>query len=94
MQQWKIVNLYFLLTEIINAQFFVYRNAEDYTLVQRMGFTHVLNCAGTRTFDLTKSPYPKDLGVGYFLMMPCQDHDEYDIIDHFPDAIAFIDHAR
>jgi len=69
-------------------------NAEDYDLLPALGITHVLNCAGTRTFDLTKSRYPPKLGITGFLMLPAEDFDEFDIMQFFSDAIAFLDKAK
>ena len=50
--------------------------------------------AGTRQFDLRRSPYHKDSCVKYFLMVPAQDSGEYDIMQHFADAWAFVDRIR
>ena len=69
-------------------------NAEDEVLLKRLGITHVLNCAGTRRFDLDKSPYPKDVGVKEYRMIPAEDFEDYDIVQHFSTAFAFIDRCR
>jgi len=69
-------------------------NAEDYDLLPAIGITHVLNVAGTRNFDLTRSRYPAKLGITDFFMIPAEDYEEYNIAEHFPDAIAFLDRAR
>lgn len=70
------------------------RNAEDHNMLQRLNISHVLNVAGTRKFDLTKSPYPKDIGVREYLMIPAEDHDAYNIVQHFFEANAFINRAK
>lgn len=70
------------------------RNADDIPALQRLGITHVLNVAGTRRFDLKRSPYLPGDGIKGFLMIPAEDHDDYDIMKHFPDAIAFLDACR
>ena len=70
------------------------RNAEDFNLLERLNISHVLNVAGTRTFDLTKSPYPKEVGVKEYLMIPAEDHDSYNIVQHFFEANAFINRAK
>ncbi|ESN99939.1 hypothetical protein HELRODRAFT_83597, partial [Helobdella robusta] len=68
-------------------------NADDVILLQGLEITHVLNCAGTRNFDLTRSPYPLSSGITNFLMIPAQDYDEFDIMQFFEDAIGFLDSA-
>lgn len=69
-------------------------NADDIDLLQALEITHVLNVAGTRTFDLTRSPYKKDTGIVGFLMMPAEDYEEYDIMQYFMDAIIFLDKVK
>ena len=70
------------------------RNAEDLNMLQRLNISHVLNVAGTRQFDLTKSPYPKEIGIKEYLMIPAEDHDSYNIVQHFLEANAFINRAK
>ena len=70
------------------------RNAEDLNMLERLNISHVLNVAGTRTFDLTKSPYPKEVGIKEYLMIPAEDHDSYNIVQHFFEANAFINRAK
>ncbi len=70
------------------------RNAEDINLLKKLGITHVLNVTGTRRFDLRRSPYDKESGVKEFLMMPAEDHDEYDMQQHFTEAFAFLDDCK
>ncbi len=70
------------------------RNAEDLNTLERLGITHVLNVAGTRNFDLTRSPYPKSAGIKEYLMIPAEDHDDYNISQHFFEANAFINRAK
>lgn len=70
------------------------RNADDITTLQRIGITHVLNCAGTRRFDFSRSPYGPDSGIKDYLMIPAEDHDEFNIMSYFKDAISFINKAK
>ena len=70
------------------------KNADDISLLQTLGITHVINCAGTRNFDLTKSPYSNDSGITNFFMIPAEDHADYDIMHHFSDAFAFLDRCK
>lgn len=69
-------------------------NAEDINHLKRIGITHVLNCAGTRRFDLTKNPYEKDAGIKEYLMIPAEDFEDYDIVRHFSTAFAFLDRCK
>lgn len=69
-------------------------NADDLDLLPALGITHVLNMAGTRNFDLTRSPYKPKVGVKAFLMIPAEDYDEYDIKQYFVDTNAFLDKAK
>jgi len=48
------------------------RNADSVELLRRHGITHVLNCAGLRRYDFTRSPYPKDSGIKGFLMISAE----------------------
>jgi hypothetical protein len=48
------------------------RNADDVELLKRLGITHVLNCAGLRRYDFSRSPYPKDAGIKGFLMISAE----------------------
>ena len=69
-------------------------NAEDTNLLKRLGITHVLNIAGTRRFDLEKSPYAAEVGIKGYLMIPAEDVETYDMLRHFPKVFAFIDHCK
>ena len=68
-------------------------NADDIDLLKNLGISHVLNCVGSRSFDLTRSPYPPEANVKGFLIIPAQDFDEFNIMRFFDDAIGFIDSA-
>eukprot|EP00918_Siedleckia_nematoides_P045986 GHVU01100821.1.p1 GENE.GHVU01100821.1~~GHVU01100821.1.p1 ORF type:complete len:233 (-),score=30.26 GHVU01100821.1:2162-2860(-) len=70
------------------------RNAEDTASLRHLGITHVLNVAGTRRFDLRKSPYAEETGITNYLMIPAEDHEHYDMMKHFSAAFDFIDSAR
>lgn len=48
------------------------RNADNVELLRRLGITHVLNCAGLRHYDFTRSPYPKEAGIKGFLMISAE----------------------
>jgi len=48
------------------------RNADSVDVLRRHGITHVLNCAGLRRYDFTRSPYPKDAGIKGFLMISAE----------------------
>jgi len=48
------------------------RNADSVDVLRRHGITHVLNCAGLRRYDFTRSPYPRDAGVKGFLMISAE----------------------
>lgn len=69
-------------------------NADDAHLLSALDITHVLNMAGTRTFDLTRSPYKPESGIRSFLMIPAEDYEEYDILPYLLEAIAFLSRAE
>ena len=48
------------------------RNADNLDVLRSHGITHVLNCAGLRRYDFTRSPYPKDAGIKGFLMFSAE----------------------
>jgi len=48
------------------------RNADNLEVLRSHGITHVLNCAGLRRYDFTRSPYPKDTGIKGFLMFSAE----------------------
>jgi len=48
------------------------RNADSVDVLRRHGITHVLNCAGLRRYDFTRSPYPKETGIKGFLMISAE----------------------
>jgi len=48
------------------------RNADNLEVLRSHGITHVLNCAGLRRYDFTRSPYPKDIGIKGFLMFSAE----------------------
>ena len=70
------------------------RDADDIDSLKRLGVTHVLNCAGTRRFDRSRSPYPSGSGIDGYLLIPAEDHEHYDIIADIPDAILFLDRVK
>jgi len=51
------------------------RNADSLDVLRRHGITHVLNCAGLRRYDFSRSPYPKDTGIKGFLMISAEASD-------------------
>lgn len=51
------------------------RNADNLEVLRSYGITHVLNCAGLRRYDFTRSPYPKDTGIKGFLMFSAEVRD-------------------
>ncbi len=70
------------------------RNADDVAELRRLGITHVLNCAVSRRFDSHRSPYGPRSGIKAYLTIPAEDHDQYDIQRHFPEAISFLEKCR
>ena len=48
------------------------RNADNLAVLRGLGITHVLNCAGLRRYDFTRSPYPKEAGIKSFLMISAE----------------------
>jgi len=48
------------------------RNADNLDVLRNHGITHVLNCAGLRRYDFTRSPYPRDIGIKGFLMISAE----------------------
>ena len=70
------------------------RNADDVDELRRIGITHVLNMAGTRRFDFSRSPYPRNSGIDGYLLIPAEDHEDFNIMRHFPDALNFIEKAK
>lgn len=69
-----------------------YRDAGDHDYLRAEGITHVLNCAAYRQSD--QNPYPEESGVSHYMQFHASDDWEYDILQHFDDSQAFIDHAR
>ncbi|ELU03323.1 hypothetical protein CAPTEDRAFT_140771, partial [Capitella teleta] len=70
------------------------RNADDLATLQRIGITHVVNCAGTRRYDVSRSPYHPETGIRDYLMIPAEDNDEFNIQSYFKEAITFINRAK
>ena len=70
------------------------KHADDVEMLKRYGITHVLNCAGLRRYDFSRSPYPKESGIKGFLMISAIDHEDFDIACHFDEAIAFLDKVK
>ncbi|KAK2164388.1 hypothetical protein LSH36_64g00017 [Paralvinella palmiformis] len=70
-----------------------YWNAKHVLYLQKLGITHVLNCAATpRTDD--GNPYHPDTGITHYMTIFAQDVETYDMLQHVERAIAFIDEAR
>lgn len=70
------------------------KNADNVERLRQNGITHVLNVAGTRNFDLTRSPYSRSAGIVKYLMIPAEDYSEYNIMYHFQDAFTFLDKCK
>lgn len=69
------------------------RNAESYPSLERLGITHVVNCAGYKgNRSYHGSPY-EGMHIKYIEFL-ADDTDHYDITQHFREAFAFIDRAR
>ncbi len=70
------------------------RNAESLRLLRKLGVTHVLNCAGykgPKQFP-EKSPY-QGLSIDYY-EFKAEDHDCYDITQHFREAFNYMDKVK
>ncbi len=70
------------------------KNADDIAALKRLDITFVLNCAGSRRLDFKKPPYPRCARIEAYLAIPAEDRIEYDIMQHFVEAFAFIDKAK
>jgi len=70
------------------------RNADDHALMKRLGITHVLNMCANRRLDMFRNPYSRDSGVRQYLAIPAEDQESYNISQHFPECLAFIDDAK
>lgn len=70
------------------------RNADNVELLRRYGITHVINCAGLRRYDFSRSPYPKESGIKGFLMISAEDSEDFDMAQHFDEAMAFLDRVK
>ena len=65
-------------------------NAESLRLLQQLGITHVLNCAGFKgPRTVYGSPY-EGLGIDYYEFQ-AEDTDRYDMLRHFPEAFSYLD---
>jgi hypothetical protein len=69
-----------------------YNEAESVNSLRRKGITHVLNCAAWRTG--ISNPYPPHSGVIGYEQFPADDTENYNIMQHFSKAKAFIDRAK
>ena len=67
-------------------------DADNVPKLRECGITHVLNLARYR--DSSKSPYAPDSGITGYKQIDADDRVGYDIMQHFPAAIAFIEQAR
>ena len=69
-----------------------YKDAENWQNLRRLGITHVLNMAAMRKTCV--NPYPPQSGVVGYEAFDADDHEMYNVMQHYPRAKAFIDRAR
>ena len=69
-----------------------YHDAENVHYLKTLGITHVLNCAAYRKTHV--NPYPRDSGIVEYEQFEADDDENYNILQHFPRARAFIDRAK
>ena len=69
-----------------------YRDAENWMYLKRLGITHVLNTAAMR--KSTYNPYPPESGIVGYESFDADDTENYDVMQHFPRAKAFIDRCK
>ena len=81
----------------LNALFFVclhfvgsYEDARDRKKLEELGITHVLNCAAWNN----KNPYIDHPTIARYKQFFAEDSHDYDMLQHFRDAQAFIEEAR
>ena len=67
-------------------------NAEDIPYIKKMEYTHILNCTSNEV--ITGSDYYWFSSFRSYLELPATDNNNYDITQHFQQAIEFIEHAR
>ncbi len=73
------------------------RDAANYHYLSQLGITHVLNCAGRRRRGKQRpvsSPYPPGSGIVAYDQLEADDSEDYDVMQHYTRARAFIDRAR
>ena len=69
-----------------------YRDAENLPYLRRLGINHILNTAAMKRSQT--NPYPPQSGIVGYESFDADDVENYDIMQHFPRAKAFIDRAR
>lgn len=70
------------------------RNADEHSLMTRLGITHVLNMCANRRLDMHRNPYSRDTGIRQYLAITAEDQESYNIAQHFTECIAFLDDAK
>ena len=94
-------------TKLLNHLFIGnYRDAQYHAHLNRLGITHVLNCAAGHTHhkhrqrfltvnnDVNVSPYPRSTGIHYYKPLNAHDTSQYPITNHLQESRNFIDHAK
>ena len=83
-----------------------YRDAKHPAYLNRIGITHVLNCAAGDTHnhhrqksltlhnDVNQSPYPRNIGILYYKPLDAEDTTSYNMSKHMEEAQHFIDDAK
>ena len=70
-------------------------DADSHGLLQDLGITHVLNCAGSSSNQYSAvCPYGGNTGVRSYMQLDADDHSNYQIRQHFTECKEFIDRAR
>ena len=68
-------------------------NADDLETMDEMGFTHVINCA-PRYVPTGLEFYAPSTKVVEYIEFNAEDANDYNMMQHFPDAYDFIEGAR
>lgn len=76
-----------------------YRDARHHAYLNRIGITHVLNCAAGETYTNSNkhkgsSPYPHSSGVVYYKTLHADDNEGYNMMKHIEETKNFIDDAK
>ena len=70
-----------------------YINAEDFRAIRHYGFTHIIDCMAMCVKPGLE--YYKSTNVTKYIQFPIQQYeDDYDVMQHFPEAFDFIEDAR